>query len=287
MQRINSEENITMATALPIETEEESTQSRKKDEQTQLINATLSDRAILAEIEKGNVVIEPFSFRHLSPCSYDVSLGPFYYRPRCRYTIPKAGTSPTPVASTPPSELSQASVLNPWCEEHVKDYWSGPHKATGVGTEPEGRGRSGATNGAYALPPNALHIVIQPGETILAHTLEFIGGRHHITTMMKTRSSLGRCGVCVCKAAGWGDIGFVNRWTMEITNFADTAIVLPVGARIATIVFLQSGVPLHSYEERGKYQQGNDVEELRRNWTPEQMLPRLHMEETEVVTAAE
>jgi deoxycytidine triphosphate deaminase len=40
-------------------------------------------------------------------------------------------------------------------------------------------------------------IFVRPGETILAHTQEFIGGRVDITTMMKARSSLGRC-ACDC-----------------------------------------------------------------------------------------
>ena len=47
---------------------------------------------------------------------------------------------------------------------------------------------------------------LHPGETILAHTQEFIGGRECVTTMMKARSSLGRVFVAVCKCAGWGDV---------------------------------------------------------------------------------
>ncbi|MCX8513508.1 MAG: hypothetical protein ORN26_00305 [Candidatus Pacebacteria bacterium] len=43
---------------------------------------------------------------------------------------------------------------------------------------------------------------MRPGETILAHTNEFIGGRNHITTMMKARSSMGRSFIEVCKCAG-------------------------------------------------------------------------------------
>lgn len=42
-------------------------------------------------------------------------------------------------------------------------------------------------------------IWIRPGETILGHTNEFIGGRRTVTTMMKARSSLGRNFIEVCK----------------------------------------------------------------------------------------
>ena len=52
-------------------------------------------------------------------------------------------------------------------------------------------------------------IEIHPGETILAHTQEIIGGRHNIASKMNARSSLGRLGLSVCKCAGFGDVGFI------------------------------------------------------------------------------
>lgn len=54
-----------------------------------------------------------------------------------------------------------------------------------------------------------LIIWVAPGETILGHTEEFIGGRHNVTTMMKARSSMGRNFIEVCKCAGWGDVGML------------------------------------------------------------------------------
>ena len=49
------------------------------------------------------------------------------------------------------------------------------------------------------IGPNDRIIWIKPGETILGHTLEYIGGRHTITSMMKARSSMGRNFIEVCK----------------------------------------------------------------------------------------
>ena len=89
---------------------------------------------------------------------------------------------------------------------------------------------------------------------------QYIGGRETVTTMMKARSSMGRNFIAVCKAsadlffcnlffvsnhcyqcAGWGDIGYINRWTMEITNNSRYySIPLVVGRRIAQIVFFDS-----------------------------------------------
>jgi len=109
-------------------------------------------------------------------------------------------------------------------------------------------------------------IEIHPGETILAHTQEIIGGCHNIASKMNARSSLGRLGLSVCKCAGFGDVGFINKWTMEITNHSQHASVrLPIGMRIAQISFFRTGRVLKEYQ--GKYGQGE--------WTPEDMIPKL------------
>jgi hypothetical protein len=58
--------------------------------------------------------------------------------------------------------------------------------------------------------------------------------------MMKARSTWGRNFITVCKCAGWGDVGYVNRWTMEIANSSrNKHIPLVVGRRIAQIVFFE------------------------------------------------
>jgi dCTP deaminase len=109
-------------------------------------------------------------------------------------------------------------------------------------------------------------IVVKPGTTILAHTEEIVGGRNGFTTSMRARSSIGRSGLSVCKCAGVGDVGYISRWTMEISNHSTCTIVLPVGLRICQIEFFYVGDTLHEY--RGKY--GQD------EWTPYDMLPRLY-----------
>ena len=108
-------------------------------------------------------------------------------------------------------------------------------------------------------------ILLLPRETILSHTEEVIGGRNNIATKMNARSSLGRCGISVCKCAGFGDVGYVNKWTMEITNHLNIAVLLKVGMRIAQISFFKVGKVLNQYS--GKYQN--------KRWKPEDMLPRL------------
>jgi len=118
-------------------------------------------------------------------------------------------------------------------------------------------------------------IVLRPGERILGHTHEFIGINPPGTTEMKSRSSWGRNGVAACFDAGWGDPGYINRWTMEIYNLNQhESVPLPIGERIAQIIFHHTGEVERHYGTAGKYQAGENIDEIVENWTPYQMLPK-------------
>jgi dCTP deaminase len=110
-------------------------------------------------------------------------------------------------------------------------------------------------------------IIVKPQTTILAHTQEVVGARNGITTTMHARSSIGRSSLSVCKCAGVGDVGYISRWTMEISNHSTCSIAIPVGLRICQIKFDFVGETLREYH--GKY--GQETE-----WTPYDMLPRLY-----------
>ena len=214
----------------------------------------LSDRKILEEKKKGDIVIEPFDRKNLATSSYDVTLGEFYFREK-------------------PSKYDH-NIYNIWSKSHTDHVW---------GTKPERAKKASEVFKKYkfrweGIRPSDKVILLQPGETILAHTNEFIGGRNHITTMMKARSSMGRNFVEVCKCAGWGDVGFFNRWTMEITNNSvNYAIPLVVGRRIAQIIFFETGPILDTnYADKGKYQTSQDIKEMKKTWKPESMLPKLY-----------
>jgi len=100
---------------------------------------------------------------------------------------------------------------------------------------------------------------------------------------MHSRSTTGRIGVAACFCAGWGDPGYVNRWTMEINNLNENEYVpIPVGYRIAQIVFSMTGpVNVEYAKATGNYQStsSNDLAEIKRIWTPSQMLPRAYKDE--------
>lgn len=128
-------------------------------------------------------------------------------------------------------------------KEEVKQLWDGPY-----------------------LTPN--RIPIEPHETILAHTIEVIGGRLGITTEMKSRSTIGRCHLSVCKCSGLGDSGYISRWTMEISNHGHTRLWLYYGMRVAQIKFYDIGETKKVYQ--GKYGYGE--------WSPEDMLPKPYLD---------
>jgi dCTP deaminase len=214
----------------------------------------LSDRKILEEIKKGDIVIEPFRRDNLATSSYDVTLGEFYFKEQ-------------------PTKYDH-NIYNIWSKSHTDHVW---------GTEPNRAMKAAQVFKKYkfkweGIKPTDEVILLQPGETILAHTNEFIGGRNHITTMMKARSSMGRNFIEVCKCAGWGDVGYINRWTMEITNNSKSyAIPLVVGRRIAQIIFFETGPILQNdYAVVGKYQTSQNIKDLKKTWKPTSMLPKLY-----------
>lgn len=214
----------------------------------------LSDKKILEHKKAGTILIEPFNRENLATSSYDVTLGEWFYREQ----QPKYNHS----------------LYNIWSEEHVRHVWGADTVERAVTAKEAFKKYKFEWDG---ISPNDKVIMLRPGETILAHTNEFIGGRDTVTTMMKARSSMGRNFIEVCKCAGWGDVGYVNRWTMEITNNSKNYIIpLVVGRRIAQIIFFETG-PIISkdYASTGKYQSSTDMKKLKKTWKPESMLPRL------------
>ncbi|MBI2004589.1 deoxycytidine triphosphate deaminase [Patescibacteria group bacterium] len=216
-----------------------------------------SDKKILEAMKEGSIVIEPFRKENLATSSYDVTLGEHFFREQ-------------------PTKYNH-SLYNIWSRAHMEHVW-GAHKVERAVRAKEAFAKYNFEWEGISRKDRV--IILRPGETILAHTNEFIGGRRHITTMMKARSSLGRNFIEVCKCAGWGDVGYINRWTMEITNNSKNYIIpLVVGRRIAQIIFFETGPILKTdYTKSGKYQSTDSVAQLKKSWKPDLMLPRLYLD---------
>ncbi|UTX51011.1 deoxycytidine triphosphate deaminase [Candidatus Saccharibacteria bacterium TM7i] len=210
-----------------------------------------SNTQIKEAIEAGQIVFHPYQPEHINGSSVDVTLGQWFFRT---------------------DRKSPVSVYNPFDKDEVDHYFGEPQKAISHKEWCKQTGNEPLAN----IPEDHPVIVLEPGERILAHTQEFIGILPPGTTSMQSRSTWGRNGVAVCFDAGWGDPGYINRWTMEIYNLNQRhSVVLPVGERIAQIVFMHTGEVEGSYDNlSGKYASGTNLENLIASWEPQQMLPR-------------
>lgn len=221
----------------------------------------MSRPRILHHLEKGNIVIDPFKEENLGTTQYDVTTGAYFYR------FVDADTVDTD------KRLAGSPIYNPFSEAAVTGSWrlniAKPHQdvMTALGwDEPLDN-----------IPLDARIILLRPGETILGHTEEFIGGASRgITTMMKARSSAGRNLIQTCHDAGMGDVGYHTRWTLEITNNnRDHSVPLVVGRRIAQLIFFEvDEITDADYTSGGKYQTSSNLKTIKETWAPEDMLPK-------------
>ena len=219
-----------------------------------------SDIEIQRALADGHIVCDPAPAR-INGSSIDVTLGYYFYH---------AGGN----------DGDNDRLFNPFDEADVQRYF-GEYKIA----KPWHEVRQGIGSREIAqlddianIPSNHPVIVLRPNERILAHTHEFIGILPPGTTSMQARSTTGRIGISACYCAGWGDPGYINRWTMEIHNLnEDEHIVLPVGYRIAQIVFSSTGPVATEYAKAsGNYQSSPsaDFAAIKAAWHPSMLLPR-------------
>jgi deoxycytidine triphosphate deaminase len=204
-------------------------------------------------IKDGHIIFHPYQPKHINGSSVDVTIGEWYYRTDRKNTD---------------------AIYNPFDKSEVDRYFGEPQKAIPHSQWCKETGNEPLVN----IPKDHPIIVLGPGERILAHTQEFIGILPPGTTSMQSRSTWGRNGLAVCFDAGWGDPGYVNRWTLEVYNLNQShSIVVPVGERIAQLVFMHTGEVKGDYASlSGKYTPSSILDELIAKWEPQQMLPRAY-----------
>lgn len=217
------------------------------------------NREIRRALHIGHIICHPLVEKHINGSSIDVTLGEYYYRPV--------------------DERDGPSIFNPFCQSEVETHFEGPFRARSHAEIAEQLKIEPKEN----IPLDHPVILVKPGDAILGHTHEFVGIRPPGTSSMQARSTWGRIGVAACLDAGWGDPGYINRWTMEIYNMRRrNEIVLPVGERIAQIVFYHTGPVDQEYSDlSGKYQStaSDDLQAIIDAWRPEQMLPQAYRDQ--------
>jgi dCTP deaminase len=229
----------------------------------------LSNKDIREAISTGHVVLDPLVPDNIRKSSIDVRLGQWFWR--CD---------------------EAAGVYNPRDKANRDRYFAvadGPKLAKPYESVWKKIGRMyydwpepnlGSHQTFAGIENDWPVIVMKPRETILAHTVEFVGIQPPGTSEMRARSTWGRNGLGVCKCAGAGDPGYINRWTFELTNFNNVPLIIPIGERIAQMILHvtgdvedgQYGAETGNY--KSNYQSGATLEELKANWTPYDMLPK-------------
>lgn len=92
---------------------------------------------------------------------------------------------------------------------------------------------------------------LEPGYIFLGRTVETVGTRCKFVPHITGRSSVGRLGIFVHVTAGFGDVGFVGTWTLEICCVQPVKIYS--GMKIAQF-FFERGEGTTDKLYNGKYQ---------------------------------
>lgn len=116
--------------------------------------------------------------------------------------------------------------------------------------------------------------ILHPRETVLSHTEEFIGSLDpYIVPELRSKSSIERLFVEISGSSGYAEPGFINRWVFEISNRGSLPVKLYKGMRIASIFFHELSEESPGFY-KGSYQEGEKLEDIKRNWNPKTMLPK-------------
>jgi len=212
---------------------------------------------IIEAYKAGMIIIEPYDQSCVTSASYDVRLGEhFWYE------------------QIPDKDSKMMNIYNPYSAKSIGSVWR-----KGKAAKVKDLISLSTVDERYldGLDGEDKVIFIPPRSMILAHTEEFIGSAcNTIIPEMHSRSTTVRNFLDVCGSGGWGDHGYCNRWTMEITNTSKYhVVVLLVGARIAQISFMLTSKSELYQNLSGNYDPILDMEAKKRQWVPEMMLPRV------------
>lgn len=95
--------------------------------------------------------------------------------------------------------------------------------------------------------------LLEPGKVYIASSEEWTETHVHVPIIWG-KSSLGRLGLFIHVTAGFGDIGFCGRWTLELV--ATQPIYIYPGMKIAQLVWFEAHTPIKKYGDKkdAKYQ---------------------------------
>ena len=202
----------------------------------------LSSSLIKQHRIQGKLIIEPFVENQLQPNSYDITIGDHIAR------------------------FKKENSKQIYLEDEAWNFLDASFPIEEL----------------YEIQDCPRYIPIAAGDRILCHTNEFFGSRYGSAPCLATRSTIARLGLDICGSAGFGDIGYVNRWTLELQNNSPNNYYIMVGTKVGQVYFntmpeLSGGLRLPEHRYDGQYQlhpDGYIYEEMLEAWEPKMMLPR-------------
>ncbi|MCL4353355.1 dCTP deaminase [Patescibacteria group bacterium] len=85
--------------------------------------------------------------------------------------------------------------------------------------------------------------IIQPGDFVLATTVEYLELSDDVVGNLEGRSSIGRLGIVVHSTAASVECGFRGKITLELANMGKMPVALYPGMRICAVSFIQMTSP--------------------------------------------
>ena len=243
---------------------------------------TFSDRELKVAIELGHIVCDPAPNpthgARINGSSIDVTIGRYFY------SAGKDGASGIFNPFSREDTMRYFGVTDPEIEYKEMQPWAKVKEGLGK----KALAHFGDLEYLEGIPEDHPMVLLRPNERILAHTQEFIGILPPGTTSMQARSTTGRIGLSACYCAGWGDPGYINRWTMEIHNLNENEYLpVPLGYRIAQVVFSMTGPVGSEYSKTtGNYQSQSsaDLASIKKAWRPHFVLPKAYNSEVVMPT---
>lgn len=100
--------------------------------------------------------------------------------------------------------------------------------------------------------PDNARVLLPAGQTVLGMTKEIFGSNTDIVPQLRSRSTTRRTGITICDDAGYGDVGYINHWTVEmVAHHSSGYAAIVVGSEFAQAIFTQSCTPEKPYQ--GQY----------------------------------
>jgi dCTP deaminase len=93
--------------------------------------------------------------------------------------------------------------------------------------------------------------ILNPGQFILAETLERIGLPDNIVATIEGKSSIARLGVTLHQTGGWIDAGFRGTITLEMANVNSRPVKVHAGMPIGQLVFYTTERAENPYDKKG------------------------------------